>query len=87
MTAFKSNIFVVIKMEHPNTSSNSFAPFMNKVKLSNKLSNSFNIVAGIRPRCILDPLLFNVYIEYIMRLILINWKAGVIDGRKMGNVI
>jgi len=47
---------------------------------------AFNIEAGVRQGCILLPLLYNIYSEYIMRKVFDNWEGGIpIKGRKISN--
>ena len=50
-------------------------------------SDIFKTEAGVRQGCILSPLLFNIYTEYIMRLVLEDWNKGVsIGGQKICNL-
>lgn len=50
-------------------------------------SENFKTQAGVRQGCILSPLLFNIYTEYIMRMVLENWDKGVsIGGRLISNL-
>lgn len=57
------------------------------VRVNDTLSDTFSTAAGLRQGCILSPLLFNVYTEYIIREILEGWKGGIaVGGRKINNL-
>ncbi|CAH2107939.1 unnamed protein product [Euphydryas editha] len=58
-----------------------------KVKIDRTISNPLNLGKGVRQGCILSPILFNVYGEYIMRLTCNDWNGGVrIGGIKVTNL-
>lgn len=53
----------------------------------NVLSKPFKPQKGVRQGCILSPILFNIYGEYIMRRALEDWDGGIsIGGRKINNL-
>lgn len=57
------------------------------IKINDVASNRFQAMKGVRQGCILSPLLFNIYTEYIMRDILDNWQGGIsVGGRKVNNL-
>lgn len=57
------------------------------VKVNKTTSKTFKTQAGTRQGCILSPLLFNIYTEYIMRKVLEGWEGGItIGGRKISNL-
>lgn len=57
------------------------------VQIDNTRSESFKTEAGVRQGCILSPLLFNTYTEYIMRIVLEDWEKGIsVGGRVINNL-
>nr|ADI61821.1 endonuclease-reverse transcriptase [Bombyx mori] len=57
------------------------------VRVDYTMSNRFNFRRGVRQGCILSPILFNIYGEYIMRKTLENWDGGItIGGVKVTNL-
>lgn len=57
------------------------------VRIDNMSSEEFHVQAGVRQGCILSPLLFNTYTEYIMRIILEQWDKGIsISGNRISNL-
>ena len=59
-----------------------------KVKTNNVVSKSFRPKSGVRQGCIVSPILFNIYGEYIIRKVMHGWKGGItIGGRKITNLI
>lgn len=57
------------------------------VRLEDKTSPTFSIQRGVRQGCILSPLLFNIYGEYIIRKALDGWEGGIrIGGREINNL-
>lgn len=58
-----------------------------KVRTGQTVSRAFKVGAGVRQGCILSPLLYNIYSEYIMRKVLDDWEGGIsIGGRKISNL-
>lgn len=57
------------------------------VRVEDQLSRQFNVGKGVRQGCVLSPLLFNIYGEWIIRKATENWNGGVsIGGRKISNL-
>lgn len=55
------------------------------VRVDDTLMDKFKVEAGVRQGCILSPLLFNTYTEYIMRIVLDGWDKGISVGGRMIN--
>lgn len=50
-------------------------------------SEEFTVKKGVKQGCVLSPILFNLYGEYIMRKVLEDWNEGVsIGGIKVSNL-
>lgn len=60
--------------------------FVNRVKNRNTISKTFEVEIGVRQRCILSPLLYNIYSEYIIRQVFDDWKGLSIGGRKVDSL-
>lgn len=57
------------------------------VKVDKTLSKPFKFRKGVRQGCILSPILFNIYGEYIMRKVCDNWHGGIsVGGVKVNNL-
>ena len=57
------------------------------IKVENELSEWFKIEKGVRQGCLLSPLCFNLYTEYIMRASVDNHTSGTsINGRRINNL-
>lgn len=55
--------------------------------MDNTISGNFKTEAGVRQGCILSPLLFNIYTEYVMRIVLEEWDGGIsVGGRVINNL-
>ena len=50
------------------------------VRVENDLSCNFKVRKGVQQGCILSPLLFDIYAEWIIRRATENWKGGVTIG-------
>ncbi|KAJ8718731.1 hypothetical protein PYW07_016287 [Mythimna separata] len=57
------------------------------VRVDKITSKPFKFHRGVRQGCILSPILFNIYGEYIMRRTCENWEGGItVGGVKMTNL-
>lgn len=57
------------------------------VRVEGELTSPFRVSKGVRQGCILSPLLFNIYGEWIMRKALDEWQGGItINGIKICNL-
>ncbi|XP_028034121.1 uncharacterized protein LOC114245976 [Bombyx mandarina] len=57
------------------------------VSVENATSSKFRFQKGVRQGCVISPILFNIYGEYIMRQTLENWEGGVrIGGVQITNL-
>ncbi|KAL4149349.1 hypothetical protein QTP88_003311 [Uroleucon formosanum] len=57
------------------------------IKAQNVVSDQFQPTKGVRQRCILSSILFNIYSEAVFRESLQEWDGGaVIGGRKINNL-
>lgn len=57
------------------------------VRVENELTDPFQVEKGVRQGCILSPLLFNIYGEWVMRRALEDWTGGVtLGGKKFNNL-
>ena len=57
------------------------------VLLNNEIGGYFKTTVGVRQGCLLSPVLFNLYLENIMRETLLNFESTIsIGGRKVNNL-
>ena len=57
------------------------------VRVDGDLSRNFKVGKGVRQGCILSPMLFNIYAEWIIRMATENWRGGVtIGGERISNL-
>lgn len=57
------------------------------VCVDGRLSKQFSVEKGVRQGCILSPILFNIYGEWIIRKATEDWDGGVsVGGRKISNL-
>lgn len=57
------------------------------VRVNDVISGPFKPEKGVRQGCILSPILFNVYGEYVMRKALEEWEGGIsVGGIKISNL-
>lgn len=52
------------------------------VRIDGSISKQFRTAKGVRQGCVLSPLLFNIYGEWVMRKATENWEGGVSIGGK-----
>ncbi|VEN39858.1 unnamed protein product [Callosobruchus maculatus] len=60
-----------------------------RVRIDGNLSDQIATRKGLRQGCVLSPMLFNIYSEFVMRpvLLLDNWNGGItIGGSKISNL-
>ncbi|VEN52761.1 unnamed protein product [Callosobruchus maculatus] len=58
-----------------------------RVRIDGNLFSQTATRKGVRQGCVLSPMLFNIYYEFVMRQVLDNWNGGVtIGGSKISNV-
>ncbi|VEN63176.1 unnamed protein product [Callosobruchus maculatus] len=58
-----------------------------RVRIDGNLSSQTATRKGVRQGCVLSPMLFNIYSEFVMRQVLDNWNGGVtIGGSKISNL-
>ncbi len=55
------------------------------VRINQQTSKNFKTNKGVRQGCILSPVLFNLYGEYIMRKALRDWTGGISVGNRIIN--
>ena len=59
----------------------------NAVRINGDLTEWFRVTMGVRQGCMLSPLLFNVFLEYIMAQVLEDSEIGIsIGGRLINNL-
>ena len=56
----------------------------NTVRTGHGTTDWFQIGKGVRQGCILSPCLFNLYAEYIMRML--DWKKHKLESRLPGEI-
>lgn len=57
------------------------------IRAEDTLSDQFQPTKGVRPGCILSPIIFNIYSEAVLREALQEWNGGVVmGGRKINNL-
>ncbi|VEN59756.1 unnamed protein product [Callosobruchus maculatus] len=63
-----------------------YEPSSAHVRIDGNLSGQTATRKGVRQGCVLSPMLFNIYSEFVMRQVLDNWNGGVaIGGSKISN--
>ncbi|VEN47320.1 unnamed protein product [Callosobruchus maculatus] len=57
------------------------------VRIDDNLSGQTATRKGVRRGCVLSPMLFNIYSEFVMRQVLDNWNGGItVGGSKISNL-
>ncbi|VEN42201.1 unnamed protein product [Callosobruchus maculatus] len=51
-----------------------------RVRIDGNLSGQTVTRRGVRQGCVLSPMLFNIYSEFVMRQVLDNWNGGITTG-------
>lgn len=71
-------IFLIKQLYESNTA---------RVRIDGYMSGQATTKKGVRQGCVLSPMLFNIYSEFVMRQVLDGWDGGVtIGGTKISNL-